>query len=218
MRILILDDHRLFLEGLHRVLEGLDDGTQIVEAQTTQRALSLLDDGQRFDVILTDLSLPDLDGFAFLKALRERRTVTPVVIISASDNERDIRRALDHGALGFIPKSLGSRELRIALHQVLDGEIFVPAAYWDLVFGSLDRPDAPALNDGHDDGIGPRQLEVLQHMAAGRSNKQIATLLNITEATVKSHIGMLFRALHVRNRTACVREALNRNLVNVADL
>lgn len=212
MRILILDDHRLFLEGLRHVLAQLGEDTAILEANTTERALALLDDGERCDLILADLSLPGLDGFSFLAALRQRRITTPVVVISGTSDLGDVTRALDNGALGFIPKSLGSRELLIALNQVLDGEIYVPAAYARAVY---DNHAGKNQRNGGAEGIGPRQLEVLELMAEGKSNKQIATVLDITEATVKSHIGALFRALAVRNRTACVREAARRDLISL---
>ncbi len=214
MRILILDDHRLFLEGLRHVLSGLSDSTEIIEANNVERALALLDRGERFNLILADLTLPGLDGFSFLAALRQRRITAPVVVISGTTDVADIRRALDNGALGFISKSLSSRELLIALNQVLDGEVYVPAAYASAVIGN-DRD----RNTGRcgDEGIGSRQLEVLQLMAEGRSNKQIAIVLHIAEATVKSHIGTLFRALSVQNRTACVREAARRNLISLDD-
>jgi len=212
MRILILDDHRLFLEGLRHVLEQLGDDIRIVAANTTERALALLDDGQRFNLILADLSLPGLDGFSFLAALRQRRIATPVVVISGTSDLADVNRALDNGALGFIPKSLGSRELLLALNQVLDGEIYVPAAYASAIF---DNNTTNGRASSNAEGIGPRQLEVLKLMAEGKSNKQIATVLDITEATVKSHIGALFRALAVKNRTACVREAARRDLISL---
>lgn len=215
MRILVLDDHRLFVDGLSRVLEAMDEVTHVDEAQTTQQALQMLDEGRGFHLILADLSMPGLDGFAFLTALRERRITTPVVVISGTSEVADIRRALDNGALGFIPKSMGSRELHAALRKVMDGEIFVPADIWAAVFEPVARS---SVNQRTDDlGIGPRQMDVLRLMAEGESNREIATILNISEATVKAHISQLFRALNVKNRTACVREATRRELLIISD-
>jgi DNA-binding NarL/FixJ family response regulator len=217
MRILILDDHRLFLDGLHHVLRQFGEQTVIEEAQSTRQALELISNESRYNLILADLSLPGLDGFAFLQALRERRITTPVVVISGTTEVGDVRRALDNGALGFIPKSMGSAQVLAALEQVLHGDVYVPPDLWSTVFdpnyrerANDDRPEAPL-------GIGARQMDVLKLMAQGCSNKEIATILDISEATVKSHVGQLFRALDVKNRTACVREATRRQLVSLAD-
>ena len=213
MRILLLDDHRLFLDGLAHVLQQLGDDIEIQEAQSTQHALTLIDDGGGMDLILADLSLPGLDGFAFLDALRQRRVTTPVVVISGTTDITEIKRVLDMGALGFIPKSLDARSLIAALKQVMHGDIYLPPDLWQAI---LDAP--PAAQNGHKNGdsqIGKRQREVLQLMAEGKSNKEIATILHVAETTVKSHVGTLFKALDVRNRTACVREAMRRDLVQI---
>lgn len=213
MRILLLDDHRLFLDGLTHVLQQLGNGIEIFEAQTTRHALALIDDQPDMDLILADLSLPDLDGFSFLDALRQRRVATPVVVISGTTDVGSVKRALDAGALGFIPKSLDGRSLVNALRQVLSGDIYLPADLWQAV---LDAPTRPrSCENGSSVTIGKRQHEVLQLMAEGKSNKEIATILHVAETTVKSHVGSLFKALHVKNRTACVREAMRRDLVRI---
>lgn len=214
MRILILDDHRLFLDGLRHVLQTMDQVTEVAEAQTTEQALAMVDEGRGYNLILADLSMPGLDGFAFLTALRERRINTPVVVISGTSELADVRRALDNGALGFIPKSMGSRELNEALQQVMGGEIFVPPDMWPSLFEAAARYNRqPPNNENENSPIGPRQMDVLRLMAEGSSNREIATILNISEATVKAHVGQLFRALDVKNRTACVREATRRQLL-----
>lgn len=213
MRILLLDDHRLFLDGLAHVLQQLGGDIEIHEAQTTRRALALIDTATGMDLILADLSLPDLDGFAFLDALRQRRVATPVVVISGATEISAVKRALDAGALGFIPKSLDGRSLVDALRQVLNGDIYLPADLWQAV---LDTPsDNCARGENAEVPIGKRQHEVLQLMAEGKSNKEIATILHVAETTVKSHVGSLFKVLHVKNRTACVREAMRRDLVRI---
>jgi DNA-binding NarL/FixJ family response regulator len=217
VRILVLDDHRLFLDGLRHVLETMDQVTGVEEAQSTEQALKLLDAGRGFNLILADLSMPGLDGFAFLAALRQRRITTPVVVISGTSEPADVRRALDNGALGFIPKSMGSAELKAALHDVMDGEIFVPPDMWPSVLEGSGRVHGESVaGHGEASGIGPRQMEVLRLMADGHSNRDIALLLNISEATVKAHVSQLFRALNVKNRTACVREATKRELLTLA--
>ena len=215
MRVLILDDHRLFLDGLARVLEQLVDDVEIVEAQTTRQALSIIDEGSKFNLVLADLSLPGLDGFAFLDALRQRRVSIPVVVISGSANVYHVRRALNYGALGFVPKYLGTEQLLEGLRTVMQGEIFLPP---DLRQAVLDAPrEESAQPSGEAPAIGERQKDVLRLMAEGRSNKEIATILNVAETTVKSHVGALFKAFDVHNRTACVREAARLEIIRIAD-
>lgn len=209
VKLLILDDHRLFADGLEHLLRRLGD-VVVEQSSSTTEALWLIEHGRRFDLVLLDLRLPGLDGFAFLRALRARRSSTPVVVISAEATPEHVERALSMGALGFIPKSLGGAELIEALRCVLAGDIFVPPDLWpDVASRRARRRDAV---DGHAQ-IGPRQLEVLQLLAEGCSNKQIATVLGVSEATVKSHVTLLFRALDVNSRTACVLEAARRDLV-----
>lgn len=211
MRILILDDHGLFLAGLRQVLEAMEGVTHVDTAQTTVEALEKLEQSQRFNLILADLTLPGLDGFAFLQALRERRVTTPVAVISGTSEIDDVRRALSSGALGFIPKSTGARGLHAALLKILDGEIYVP----DEMAAAVFEPRRASAEGAQPGGlIKPRQLDVLRLMAEGRANKEIAAVLNISEATVKAHIQQLFKALQVRNRTACVQEATRRRLLN----
>lgn len=209
MQILVLDDHRLFLDGLRHVLQQLDENVSVTEAQTTQRALDMIDQGGYFDLILSDITLPGMDGFAFLSALRERRVSAPVVVVSGVVDARSIRRALDGGALGFIPKSLGARELINALQQVLQGEVFIPPDFRQAVLEARAAPGPTIAATG----IGPRQMDVLRLLAEGKSNKQIASILNIAEATVKTHISALFKAMNVSNRTSCVHEATQLGLL-----
>lgn len=211
MHFLILDDHRLFADGLQHVLQLLGEIT-VEHAVCASEGLRLIEQGGRYDLVLLDLHLPGLDGFAFLGALRARRLSTPVVVISAEAQPEHICRALEMGALGFIPKSLGGADLIRALRDVLDGEIYVPAALWPEV-ATLRSENREPPSEGRAPAIGPRQLEVLNLIAEGYSNKEIATVLGVTEATVKSHVTRLFRALDVRNRTACVREAQRRDLL-----
>jgi DNA-binding NarL/FixJ family response regulator len=173
--------------------------------------LEKLEHSQAFNLILADLNLPGLDGFAFLQGLRERRVTTPVAVISGTSEIDDVRRALSGGALGFIPKSTGARELHAALLKILDGDIYVP----DEMAAAVFEPDRTA-GTSKDQGslIKPRQMDVLRLLAEGRANKEIATVLNISEATVKAHIQQLFKVLRVKNRTACVQEATRRHILS----
>lgn len=203
MRILLADDHPLFLEGMCQILKQLGEATNIHCAETADAALYLLRGDIEFDLLLLDLGLPGTDGLSLLHSLHEEALLVPVIVVSASEDSRRIRAALAAGALGFIPKSHHAADMLTAIRQVLDdGEIYLP----DNVRASIEhasRSEAGAT--GH--GITPRQHQVLALLVQGRTNKQIAQQLTLTEHTVKAHVGALFQALKVTNRTECAQQA-----------
>jgi DNA-binding NarL/FixJ family response regulator len=205
MRILLVDDHALFRDALVHVLKGLDAQAAIVHAATAREALAAAGHYENLDLILLDLYLPGSDGCAVLGRFREVAMTVPVVVLSASDKPQDVRRALDAGAAGYIPKTTGSQEMLEALHRVLEGDIYVPAALL-AAMGTVEeeatyaRPDATDL-------LTERQLDVLRFLGQGLSNKGIANRLDLTEGTVKLHVSALMRALGARNRTEAVMAA-----------
>jgi two-component system nitrate/nitrite response regulator NarL len=214
-KILLIDDHRLFVEGMRYLLAMLGDDIRVQECYSAQNAIDLIDRGERFALALVDLSMPGMDGFSFLRSIRERRITCPVVVISSSMDPADIRAALLEGALGFIPKSSSKEEMLSGLRAALNGEVYLPDKLAKLVASVPGKP----VNGGRSsaessvEGINQRQYDVLELMADGKANKQIASVLGISEATVKYHIGILFRVLGVRNRTACINEAQQRKLI-----
>lgn len=193
MKILLADDHALFREGMRHVLLQLAADTQVVEAgdcaETLEQAAAHADIG----LVLLDLHLPGKDGFATLRLLSERHPLLPIVVLSASESRAEMRRALDDGALGFIPKSATAPVMLSALRLVLAGGIYVPPA---LVETGVARLGAGVLT--------PRQLDVLSGLVAGKSNKTIAAELGLTVATVKAHITAAFKALNVVSRTQAI--------------
>ncbi|MCG8435804.1 MAG: response regulator transcription factor [Gammaproteobacteria bacterium] len=217
MKILVVDDHPLFLDGLKLVLSGLDKDIDFLQANDGEQALTLVADHlNELALVLVDLNLPGLDGVALITAFSERQYWIPTVMISAEENPRAIKAALDAGALGFIPKSYNAEELLNAARQVLKGELHLP----ENIRQQLERAEN-LTNKGKDDnadaaryGITPRQFSVLQLMAQGLPNKRIALTLNLTEHTVKAHVGALFSALNAGNRTECVQEARRLGLID----
>lgn len=127
MRILLVDDHALFREALAHVLEGLDAEVAVVHAATAPEALAVAEHYDDLDLILLDLYLPGNDGTSILGQLRAVAMTVPVVMLSASDRPQDVRRTLDAGAAGYIPKTASSQEMLDALRRVLAGDIYVPA-------------------------------------------------------------------------------------------
>jgi len=217
MRILLVEDHRLVADAMQVMLREIDPKVEITACYSTQHALSTMDDGRRFDLILTDLFMPGIDGLGLLTGLRNRGVTIPVVIISGADEEKFIRSAIEHGASGFIRKTLPGAEMLSGLRKVMAGGRFFPQKFMDLSARDVTRDVHASVGDGSIQMPGEKQLQVLRLMAAGNSNKQISQIVGISEATVKYHTSQLFKLLGVRNRTSCVREAHTQGLLTAFD-
>jgi DNA-binding NarL/FixJ family response regulator len=194
MRILICDDHALFREGLELVLGQLERVAELVSVGDAEQALARVAEGDGFDLVLLDLRLRGMSGFAALDALRHRHPEVPVVMISASESPADVRTALARGASGFIPKSTKGSVLLDALRHVLGGGIWAPPLLVDEGTAAEGvGPKRPSLTG--------RQIEVLRLLARGLTNREIAEVLRITEETAKSHVKHIYSALDVSTRT-----------------
>ncbi len=209
LRILLIDDHRMFLDGMRLILSQLTD--EIESVGSAREALDKLAENKQFDIILTDLKMPGLDGHSFIQALHARQLFIPTIVISASDEPGEISRALEQGAQGYLPKSAHSARIIEAIHKVLAGEIYIaPELPYEL--GVVSAPSGEVAS--HDAmQLTGRQREVLSLVAEGYANKDIALALNISEATIKSHLNSIFHSLQVRNRTACVKRAAELGLI-----
>lgn len=213
MNILVIDDHPLFIDGLGHVLKDLSTATNIIKATSGNAAIEQLTSGVDFDLILLDLNMPFLGGVSLLKRFKADELCIPVVIISSEEQAVSIREALDWGAMGFIPKSYGADKILSALHNVLEGEMYISQDIQTL----LDRLPTTIKNTEQvqkESGISKKQLEVLHLLAKGHSNEQIATLLHRTEHTVKSHLSALFQILGASSRIECVKIAQERGLIH----
>jgi DNA-binding NarL/FixJ family response regulator len=197
LRILLADDHALFRAGMRHVLRELDGSVVLLEANDGAEALLLLTQDSRLDLVLLDLAMPHMDGVAGFAALHQRAPAVPIVILSASESTRDMRTALDAGAMGFIPKSSPAEVVLGALRLVLAGGVYVPPV---MIHPSVSTATT-ATAGGEILGLTPRQLEILKLLGQGKSNKEIAQLLALTEGTVKQHVSDILNALNVSNRT-----------------
>ena len=200
MKILVADDHAMFRDGLRYVLARLGD-VEILEAKDCAQALTLVGSRSDLDLILLDLAMPGMDGLAGLHALRVCRPSVPVVILSGSEEPADVRRALDRGAMGFIPKSSSSSVMLGALRLVLSGGVYLPPAFLEHSQSGRSQTAAPSIETL---GLTPRQHDVLRLLGKGQSNKEIARVLGLAEGTVKLHISAILRALGVGSRTRAV--------------
>ena len=198
--LLIADDHPLFREALRGAVARVLPEATLKEADSVDRLYALVEAEPDADLLLLDLNMPGAQGFSALVHLRAQHPELPVVVVSAREEPAVMRRALDHGAMGFIPKSADSATLGHALAQVLEGERWAPPA-------ALAAPAAAA--DEHDAaqrvaGLTPQQFRVLQMLGAGLLNKQIAYDLGVSEATIKAHMTAILRKLGASNRTQAV--------------
>lgn len=201
MHVLIVDDHPLFADALRQVSLRLGEHIIVHIAESVEAAIRLVEYRSQYDLMLLDINLPGLDGFSFMRQLQRRFINTPVVMICSSTEPSMMRHALEQGAMAYVPKSIDAKSLLHAAHQVLRGNIYFPNFPKDECGREYNKPISLALH------ISQRQLAVLQLIASGLSNKEIARQLKITESTVKTHVSKLMSALIVNNRTSCILEA-----------
>lgn len=223
MKVLLIDDHTLFREGLRLLLERMEGGFDILEAGDCEAAFEIVKLNADLDLVLLDLGLPDMPGLEALRVLRSQHPAIPVVVISAANDRPSVLEAINRGAMGFIPKSSDSALLTHALQMVMAKQVYIPAN----VFAAEDTGSEPVpllpltplipltpvstlestqKNDAALQALGltARQIEVLFLMVQGLPNKLIARKLNVSEATVKTHVTATFRGLNVNNRTQAV--------------
>jgi DNA-binding NarL/FixJ family response regulator len=213
MKILVVDDHVLIREALRGVLRELDDGAAVLEACDGGQATRLIEEHGDLGLVLLDLTLPDRDGFSLLAELRERYPAISIVVMSALQDRDNVAKALDLGALGFIPKSAQREVMLGALKLVFSGGIYIPPqilAREEAVAPSALKPSAAkqtadrARVSPAELGLTGRQVDVLALMMQGKSNKAICRVLDLAEPTVKNHVTAILKALKVNNRTEAV--------------
>jgi len=199
-RLLIADDHPLFRGALREAVAGMVERAEIAEAGTFEEMSKLLDQGGEVDLILLDLAMPGVRGFSGLMFLRAQHPSVPVLVVSANDDPSVIRRCMDFGASGFMPKTLGINEMREAIKKVLGGGVWTPPDV-DLT-GGADAESAALM--ARLSSLTPQQVRVLMMLSEGMLNKQIAYELSVSEATVKAHVSAILQKLGVDSRTQAV--------------
>jgi DNA-binding NarL/FixJ family response regulator len=213
MKFLLVDDHALIREALRGVLKELDGSAAILEASRWGDAARLLGEHPDLALVLLDLGLPDRDGFEALKEARAHHPRIPVIILSANCERASVVKALDLGAVGFIPKT-GERDVMLgALRLVFSGGVYIPPeilsrseapAGAGLSTAAGRRPEGSAPTSPADIGLTARQVDVLALMMQGKSNKAICRTLDLAEPTVKNHVTAILKALKASNRTEAV--------------
>jgi DNA-binding NarL/FixJ family response regulator len=199
-RLIIADDHPLFRGALREAVSGLFERGEIAEAGSFDDVTTLLERGGDVDLILLDLRMPGVRGFSGLMYLRAQYPTVPIIVVSANDDPGVIRRCMDFGASGFIPKTLGIDAMRGAIARVFEGGVWTPPDV-DLGRGA-DAETADLM--ARLGSLTPQQVRVLMMLSEGLLNKQIAYELGVSEATVKAHVSAILQKLGVDSRTQAV--------------
>ncbi|THF61381.1 response regulator transcription factor [Pseudothauera rhizosphaerae] len=192
-KILIVEDHALVREALAQTLSRLAPDMTCVEASCADEALARLEGDGDWDLVVVDLMLPDMNGFSLLGVLAKRFPDVPAIVVSAMDDASSVRRAIKGGASGFVSKASSGETLCEAVRTVLDGGVYLP----DVNHAAAKRAAAP-VNERF--GLTPAQTRVMELLSQGKTNREIADLLGLSEGTVKVHMSAIFRALKVSNR------------------
>lgn len=201
-KLLVVEDHALVREGLVRLLTQLEDGTEVQEAADFEAALTLLDNIGEVDLVLLDLALPGIDGFAGLDILRRRYPSMPVAVVSAFDDGPTVSRVLKLGASGFIPKACSGEALLDAVRSILEGNIYRPASQQTARLDDMTPlPPSKLSVQPEELGLTERQAQVLALMVRGLSNREIGEQLELSEGTVKIHATAVFKVLGINSRT-----------------
>lgn len=207
--VLLVDDHSVVREGLRLLLEALL-GLEVVQAGSGTEALAIAS-SRHIDVALLDARMPEHDGVWTLQEIKKVKPELPVLMLSTYDTEEYVDRALEAGAAGYLLKESSSQQLSEAIETALSGRgVYLHPSVAQRVLARRHQQTERAANP-----LSRRELEVLQLLAAGATNDDIARTLFLSEKTVKSHLSSIFRKLAVTNRTQAAAKAIRENMVDL---
>lgn len=197
LKLLIVDDHALVREGMRHVIQRSTPDVQILEADCSQSAQFIASTNQDIDLVLMDYLLPDGGGLELLRLLHSRLKQASIVIISMLEDTETVEKAISSGAKGFITKNMPCETLQQALQMVLSGQTYYPP-----IIASRNHDSSPSDQNAQLLAcLTKRQHQILQQLSSGKTNKDIAKTLFISENTVRTHMTVIYRALNVTNRT-----------------
>jgi len=212
IRVLIADDHAIVREGLRTIL-GFQEGVEVVgEASDGQEAVDLAQE-LLADVVLMDIRMSKLDGVEATRRIKAQNPQIGVIVLTNYDDDRYVFEGIEAGASGYLLKDIGADDLSEAIHRVARGEsLMAPSVLRKVLDEFAHRAEERELPH---EGLTPRELEVLQALARGLKNEEIAKELFITEKTVKSHLGSIFSKLGVNDRSQAILYAIKHKLVDI---
>ncbi len=212
MKILLADDHELFRDGMRYVLQQLSDKLEMLGADNFQDCIKLAGQHPDLDLVLLDLHMPGSDGPKSVGYFHQNYPGIPVVVVSGDEACLSMEKVMNYGASGFITKSSSAQTMLGALKTVLTGGVYVPPEMLSLANNG--RVDKRSMHT-NSYGLTPRQMDVLQLLCDGMSNKEIASAIRLAEGTVKIHVAAIYQTLKVNTRLEAVRAAEHLGLVGV---
>lgn len=224
MKILIADDHELFLKGLEFILTDSLPDAKLIKAKSYTEIFKIIEQDQSFDLILTDLAMPGSQWLEALQKIHHQLPETPIIILSAVFDKEIVQKSIELGAAGYIPKTSSNAVIISAINLVLSGGVYIPKELLQDTlqndFNMLKEIEKLPETDDISEKVKiltPRQIDVLRLIAKGKSNKQIAFDLGLSEGTVKLHITAILKILNVYNRTGAVAAATHLGLLKEND-
>ena len=214
IRILIVDDHEMVRNGLSVMMEREEDFTVVGEAQNGKEAVEMVSE-LRPDVVLMDLRMPEMDGVEAMRQIRAKQDDVKFLVLTTYDTDEYIFDAIQAGAKGYLLKDASREELFRAVRTVNRGESLIEPAVVSRVLDRLTELSRRAAQGPDHLALSEREVEVLQLMARGSANKQIAGDLSITESTVKTHVANIFQKLEVSHRTEAVTKAMSQGIIKL---
>lgn len=226
MRVLIADDHELFLKGLEFILSDFDDDMSFISARSYTDIRKILEKDKKFDLVLTDLAMPGGNWLEEIDYIHKALPDTPIIILSAVFDKEIVQKTIENGVSGYIPKTSSNEIILGAIHLVKSGGVYIPPELLNAT-GSQELNELKTINtdnggkeenQNNSNLFTPRQIDVLKRLAKGESNKMIAYELGLSEGTVKLHVTAILKILKVYNRTGAVIEAAKRGIISQNDI
>lgn len=208
IKVLMVDDHGLFRDGMRYVLQQLADEVEVIDSSNFIDGMKQAADHPDLDLALLDLHMPGSEGVKSILTFHQSNPGIPLVVVSGSDQREDIEKVMEYGAMGFISKMSSSKIMLSALRMVLDGGVYLPPQLLLQAMATLDQNSADKRSDRpNKNGLTNRQMQTLQLLAEGLSNKEISQRMNLAEGTVKIHTAAVYQTLKVSSRLEAVSTA-----------
>lgn len=208
IKVLMVDDHALFRDGMHYVLQQLAEEVEVIDSGNFLDGMKQAANNPDLDLALLDLHMPGSEGVKSILAFHESNPSIPLVVVSGSDQCEDIEKVMEYGAMGFISKMSSSKIMLSALRMVMDGGVYLPPQLLQQAMVSIDQGSTDKRTDRQNkNGLTARQMQTLQLLAEGLSNKEISQRMNLAEGTVKIHTAAVYQALRVSSRLDAVSTA-----------